>query len=412
MSQLALHGGPKAKPAPYTQPNRYGDLELKYVTEALRGGKLMSPSGTMVSRFEAACAAKFGAKHCILTTSGTTAIQVAFAAAGVTEGDEVITTNVCDAGTFMSILALHAVPIFADIDPNTYASTAATVEPRITPRTRAILVVHMAGIAADMDAFLALGRRHNIAIIEDCSQAHGATWAGKHVGAMGLAGAFSMNESKHMSTGDGGFILTSDDTVAWIARLYIDKTYLRGPVQRGEESVSFAALNCRPTAITAALAQAQLERLDENIARRRVIAARYYQELSDLPELHLPRLPKACNPAWWPVPVRYVGSSPTRDEIMAAIQAEGVSINSALSPLKGNVRSKLIRERRFYPLTDKLPHFLTDVHYDPNSCPQTDAIMPTVMRLPMDFRYTDEDITQTIAGIRKVWDHYYASTKI
>ncbi|MBT4817347.1 MAG: aminotransferase class V-fold PLP-dependent enzyme, partial [Lentisphaerae bacterium] len=205
-ADLAINGGPKAKTVAYSRPNRYGELEKRYVIEALDEGALMCTRGTMVQRFEKAAATRFGTRYAVMTTSGTTAIQTALAACGVEEGDEVVTTAVADAGTFMSILTLHAIPVFADLSPDTVSAAPDAVEAVITPRTKAVLVVHMAGIVADMDAFLAIGEKHGVAIVEDCSQAHGATWRGQCVGSLGRIGAFSMNESKHMSCGDGGFM--------------------------------------------------------------------------------------------------------------------------------------------------------------------------------------------------------------
>jgi len=402
-TNLAINGGQKAKTVPYSRPNRYGELEKRYLMEVVDEGILMCTRGSMVPRFEAAAAQRFGASHAIMTTSGTTAIQTALAACAVQEGDEVVTTAVADAGTFMSILALHAVPVFADLSPDTFSSSPEGVEAAITPRTKAVLVVHMAGIVADMDVFREIGEKHNVAIVEDCSQAHGATWRGQCVGTMGRIGAFSMNESKHMSCGDGGFMLTNDDETARVARLFIDKAYVRGKTERGEEMMGFAATNSRPNCQSAAIALAQLERLDENITRRAEIAARYYTELADLPRLRFPVIPEHSRPAWWPVPVLYTGEDPSRDELLRMLQAEGLGVNGALSPARGNLHTPVIRERRFYPYSDHLPHFLEGIRFDESACPVADRIGTQVMRLPMDHRFTDQDVEETICGIRKVW---------
>lgn len=406
---LAIDGGPMAKTTPYHRPGRYGDLERKYVLEALDDRGLMMTSGGMVRRFEEAAAEAFGCRHVILTTSGTTAIQTALVALGVCEGDEVITTAVGDAGTFMSILALHAVPVFADLHPDTVGPDPDSVEALITPRTRAIINVHMAGIVGDMDRFLRIGARHGIPLLEDGSQCHGGRWKGRCVGTMGMAGAFSMNESKHMSTGDGGFITTSDDAVARLARLYIDKTYSRGETRRGDEVVTFAAINARPNCLTAAVALAQLERLSDNLAARDRIARRYYDELGGLPQLTLPRIPPDARCAWWPLPARYTGDQPTRDELLEALRAEGLEVNAALSPTAGNLHQSVIRNRRFYADRAAVPYFLRDVRYDEWSCPRADDIARRIIRLPIDFRYTERDIDETIAGIRKVWSRRVTS---
>ena len=409
MDELALNGGLKSKTSPYHKPNRYGDLERRYLMEAIDDGCLMFSGGKKVGQFEEAAAEKFGCKHVILTTSGTVAIQVALMACGVEEGDEVITTAIADAGTFFGILALHAIPVFAELHPETMGPDPAHVESLITSRTKAVLAVHMAGIVGDLDAFIAVGEKHGVSIIEDCSQAHGGKWKGQYVGSIGRAGVFSMNESKHMSTGDGGFVTTNDDAVARIARLYIDKTYARGEVRRGDEALLFAANNFRPNTMTAAVALAQLERLDENVARRDEIVQRYYRELGDLPHLAMPKAPDGAECAWWPLPVLYQSESPPREEIVAALVAEGLPVNTGLSPNQGNLHTKVIKAKRFYPYSDRLPHFLKDTKYDEWSCPTSDGIRRSVIRLPVDFRYTDQDIAETIAGIRKVWSHYFGS---
>ena len=411
MSDLAIHGGPKSKTTSYNRPNRYGELEKRYALEALDDAGLMMTNGSMVRRFEEAAAAAFGCRHVILTTSGTTALQTALVALGVCEGDEVITTSIADAGTFMSILAVHAVPIFADLHRDTVGPDPDSVEQLITPKTRAIINVHMAGIVGDMDRFLEISERHGIPLLEDCSQCHGGKWRGRCVGTMGNAGAFSMNESKHMSTGDGGFITTNDDAVARLARLYIDKTYSRGETRRGDEVLLFAAINARPNCLTGAVALAQLERLQENLNRRDAIVQRYFAEFADLPHLRLPKIQDDATCAWWPVPVLYTGDEPTRDDIVSALHAEGLEANSALSPTPGNLHQAVVKDKKFFADRNDVPNFLQDVEYDEWSCPVADEIARQVIRLPVDFRFTDQDVDETIAGIHKVWRHYFGVTE-
>jgi dTDP-4-amino-4,6-dideoxygalactose transaminase len=226
---------------------------------------------------------------------------------------------------------------------------------------------------------------------------------------MGQAGAFSMNESKPMSTGDGGFITTSDDAVARLARLYIDKTYSRGETRRGDEVLLFAAINARPNCLTGAVALAQLERLQENLAARDRIVQRYLAEFVGLQHLRLPQIHPDAECAWWPLPVLYTGNDPTRDEIAAALHAEGLASNSALSPTPGNLHQAVVKDRKYFADRDAIPHFLKDVEYDEWSCPVADEIARQVIRLPVDFRFTDQDVDETIAGIHKVWGHYFGA---
>jgi perosamine synthetase len=407
MEKLALHGGPRAKPTPYHNANRYGDEERALLLKVLDGGNLMGTGG-MVADFEAEVARAFNVEHVIMVTSGTAALHTALCALGVSEGDEVITNPMTDMGTTSAILAQHAIPIFADIDPHTRLIDPDSVRQRITHRTRAIITVHMSGLPCDMDTFMNIGLESGVKILEDCAQGHGGTFGGCYLGTIGDAGGFSMNESKQMSSGDGGFVTTNDDETARIARLFRDKTYVRDrQVTRGEQPISFFAPNYRPTALQAAVAIAQLHKLEALVARRAALVKRYYNALSDLPHLELPHIAPGSQPSYWPLAARYTGDTPTRDELADAIRAEGVRLDTGMAAVNNMLRTELIQNKKYYPLTDRVPTFWRDTVYDVNSCPNVDALTQTCLRLPVDQRYTDEDIDQTIAAVRKVWKHYF-----
>ena len=407
MTKLALHGGPKAKPTPYNLLNRYGEEEMKLLREVIDAGRLMGPGGK-VAEFEEAVSGAFGVKHVVMVTSGTAALHTGLASLGVAEGDEVITTPMTNIGTVSAILALHAVPIFADIDPATRLISPESVRERIGDRTRVVITVHMSGLPCDMDMFVQISQETGVKILEDCAQAHGGRYRERFLGTIGHAAGFSMNESKQMSTGDGGFVTTDDELTGALAGLFRDKTYIRdGSVGRGGQPIPFFALNYRPTCLQAAVGLAQLHKLDHVVSRRDQIAQRYYRELSDLPNLELPEIVDGGEPSWWPLAARYTGADPTRDELTDALIAEGISISTGMSPSNNILRTDLIRKKKYYPLTDEVPSFWRDTTYDPDSCPNVDELQRTVMRLPVDQRYTDEDIDQTIAAFRKVWQHYF-----
>ena len=408
MDPLAIKGGPKAKATPYNRPNKYDEEERTLLQEVLDSGKLMGPVGK-VADFEAEVAQAFGVNHTVMVTSGTAALHTALAALGVSEGDEVITTSMTDFGTTSAILALHAVPVFADIDLDTRLLSPESVREKITDRTRVIITVHMAGMPCDLDPFLALSEETGIKILEDCAQAHGASYKGRFVGSIGHAAGFSMNESKHMSTGDGGFVTTNDDQTAELASLFRDKTYLRGQkLERGAQPIPFFGLNYRPTNLQAAVAIAQLHKLLHLVARNDQIVRRYYGELADLPHLDFPKIAENAQPAWWPLAIRYTGNTPTRDELVQVFNAEGVPINTSMSAVKNILRTEIIQTKKYYPLSDTVPSFWKDTTYDPESCPNVDTLQATCLRLPVDQRYTDEDIDQTIAAFKKIWSHYFA----
>lgn len=411
MEELAINGGPKTKTTPYNRPNRYGKEEIEQLQDAIHHGHLMYTSGEKVREFEDAVCGRFGCSHCVMTTSGTAALHAALAALGVAEGGEVITVPMCDAGMFIAILAQHAVPVFADVLPGAPLIDPASVEQRLTEKTKVIVVVHMAGIVADMTPFLEISAKHGIPLLEDCSQCHGGTWHGQYVGTIGHVGAYSMNESKHMSTGDGGFVTTNNaETAKWL-RLFIDKAYKRDPgVPRGREQIDFMAMNYRPNCLSAAVGLAQLGKLGRSLERRRAIAQRYFESLGSLPHLRFPAVPADTEPAWWPVPVYYTGSQPGRPGIAAALQAEGVWVDTGMSPANNIMDTRLFREKHYYPLTGAVPAFWREAHYDASTCPNVNTLQSQVIRLPVDHRFTDEDIEETIEGYRKVWTNYFGAT--
>ncbi|MDA1142230.1 MAG: DegT/DnrJ/EryC1/StrS family aminotransferase [Planctomycetota bacterium] len=407
MAQLAIHGGPRAKSTPYTRCRYYGEQELGLIRDVLESG-ILSWRGSKVDEFEKAAAERFQVKHVVTVSSGTAAMHTACAALGVAEGDEVITTPLTDLGTIEGILAQHAIPVFADSNLRTRTICPASVRRLITERSKVILLVHLGGLPCDMDAFLKISEETGIKILEDVAQAHGGRHRGREFGSMGHANGFSMNESKHMTVGEGGFVTTNDDETARIASMFRDKAYIRDqPVPGGLQPVPFAALNYRPTAIDGAIALAQLGKLDFLVSRRKEIAAMYFDGLSDLPGLELPTIVEGGEPAYWPLMARYTAEEPHRDEILKALNGEGLSIGTALSPPGNILKTELIRKRKFYPLTDAIPHFWRDSQYDPDSCPIVDELLRSVLRLPVSHHYTDEDIEQTVEGIRKVWDHYF-----
>ena len=408
MTKLAIHGGPKAKSVPYGNSNRYGEEELAQLREAIDSGRLMGPGGK-VAEFEAALCGYFGAKHAIMVTSGTAALHTALAALGVAEGDEVITTPMTDIGTVAAILALHAIPVFADIDLETRLISAQSVRERISNRTKVVITVHMSGLVCNMDSFRAIRQESGIKLLEDCAQAHGGKYNGDWLGTMGDAGGFSMNESKQMTTGDGGFIFTDDDKTGQIARLFRDKTYIRDQnIARGDQPILFFAPNYRPTSLQGAVGIAQLSKLEWVVRRRAEIASRYYEELASLPYLELPSLIEGGEPSFWPLSTRYTGDARvTRDDLAKALRAEGLLVDTGMSPANNILRTRLIREKRYYPLTDVVPTFWRDTEYDSDSCPNVDELQRTVLRMPVDQRYTDRDIDETIRATKKVWEYYF-----
>ena len=202
-----------------------GESEIELLRKVIESGTLTSTKGPMVKRFEQAFAAKLGVKHAIACASGTAAIHCAVAAINPDPGDEIITSPITDMGAISPILYQGAIPVFADVDPISLNVTAATIEQALSDRTRAILVTHLFGNPAEMTAIMALAKRRGIPVIEDCAQAFLAESEGRQVGTIGAIGCFSLQQGKHITTGEGGIVVTNDDSHARHVRLFVNKAW-------------------------------------------------------------------------------------------------------------------------------------------------------------------------------------------
>src|SRR5436309_7192812 len=238
-----------------------------------------------VASFEREFAAHFGAKHALMVNAGSSALICALIGAGVGEGDEVIVPAYTWNATPNAVLATRALPVLAEVDESLTLDPA-DVERRITPRTRAILPVHMRGAPAAMDALGAIATQHGLVLIEDVCQAAGATFRGRRLGTFGDAGAFSLQFNKIITTGEGGVLITDSDDLLDLA---IDVHDCAGSVRRGAGLPRFAGWNFRASEIHGAVARVQLRRLDGLLGRMRAQQARLADRVSSLPGLSLRR---------------------------------------------------------------------------------------------------------------------------
>src|SRR6266540_7381686 len=204
----------------------FGWEELRLLRDAVASQNLCCIGGQMVSAFEREFAEAYGSPYAVASTSGTSAIHVALGALDLNPGDEVITAPITDLGTIIPILYQGAIPVFADID-DSYNMDPSEVERKITSRTRAIIAVHLFGNPCDMDAMVRIAKRHNVVLIEDCAQAHFAEYKGRYAGTIGDIGCFSFQQSKHMTTGDGGMTITGNKTYYERMKLFADKGFAR-----------------------------------------------------------------------------------------------------------------------------------------------------------------------------------------
>ena len=289
----------------------FDDEETANVTQVLRAGTLNSTRGTFVHRFEREFADWLGVEHAIACTSGSAAVHCAIAALQLTAGDEVITTPITDMGALTPILYEGAVPVFADVDPTTLNVTAETIAAQLTDRTRAIVVTHLFGQPCELDAIVALAERHQLTVIEDAAQAFGATWNNRKVGTFGRLAAFSLQQGKHITTGEGGIVCTDDDELARRLFLFVNKAWGYGDPQPDHY---FPALNYRMTELQGGVACGQLPKLDQVVANRRNIASALHDELlrhhgGPLAGLRLPSDPERGTHAYWKFPLLVDGST-------------------------------------------------------------------------------------------------------
>ena len=327
-----------------------GASERAYVLEAL-DANWISSAGPFVPRFEAAFAEAVGAEHGVACSSGTAALHLALAAAGVVEGDEVIIPTFTMVATANAVRFLGATPVLVDSEPRTGNLDVERVAAAVTPRTRAIVPVHIYGHPVDMDPLLALAEAHGLAVVEDAAEAHGARYRDRPVGSIGLAGAFSFFANKVLTTGEGGMVTTDDATLAARARELRDLSF-SSERHFWHRSVAF---NYRMTNLQAAVGLGQVERFDELVERRRSNAARYAAALADVPGLHLPVEEPWAHSVFWMVGITIDdGFGCTRDELRERLAARGIETRTYFVPM--HLQPAYFHEHRGerYPVAEEL----------------------------------------------------------
>jgi perosamine synthetase len=402
--RLAIDGGSPAKATPYGSAPRFGPEEEAAALAVLRSQRLWSIGGEVVPALEADLRALYRLPHAIASSSGTAAIHQALAACGVAAGDEVIVNPITDWGSVAGIIAQSAVPVFADIEPGSASLDPAAVAAAITPRTRAILVVHLAGLPARIAELAALARSRGVALIEDCAQTPWAEVDGRRVGSFGDAAAFSVNDTKHISCGEGGYILTGDATIAEVARRFGDKGYVRG-ARRGGADIEFPGFNYRMSELNAAILRPQLARLPALIDRRRRWARRVVAGLSGIDGLAVLDTAPGGSGSWWSVICRLEGRGAAlgQERVLAALAAEGVPAGVSVAPMRVLYRARAIAGHAPAPRDPQRPApFLAGRSYPAGLCPRAERLADTVVTLPCHEAFTQSDADGTIAAVRKV----------
>jgi dTDP-4-amino-4,6-dideoxygalactose transaminase len=364
-----------------------GSEELDQLARVIRSGTLTSTKGEMVPELERRFAGLMHVKHAYACSSGSAAVHCAIAAIDPEPGDEFITTSITDMGALTPILYQTAVPVFADVDPHTYNVTAESIRAKISDRTRGIIVTHLFGNPCQMDAIMALAERHQLPVIEDTAQAFLARWNGRPAGSLGTIGCFSLQQGKHITTGEGGMVVTNDDALARRLFLFINKAWGYGDAQPDHY---FAALNYRMSELQGAVALAQLDKLADVVTRRVELAEQLTQRLADLPGVETPVVPAGGNHSYWKYCLGIDASLIPGGAV--ALGAELRERGIACAPRyiqKPAFRCQIFRDQQTFgnsrfPFTHARPEALD---YSPEQFPGTFSALERVLVLPWNERY-------------------------
>lgn len=273
-----------------------GESEIELLSQAIRTGTLTSTKGNFVKTLETRWAERMGMKYCHAASHGSAALHCAVAAINPEPGDEIITTSITDMGALTPILYQGAIPVFADVDPATCNVTAESIAAVISPRTKAIMVTHLFGNPCNMTEIMKVARQHNIPVIEDCAQAFDARHQGQLVGTFGDIGCFSLQQGKHITTGEGGLVVTNNPEYARRVFLFVNKAWGYGDAKPDHY---FLALNYRMTELHGAVAVAQLEKLDDSVNTRVRLANMLSEALQGIPGISTPKVLPGDTHTYW-----------------------------------------------------------------------------------------------------------------
>ncbi|MDQ6891345.1 MAG: DegT/DnrJ/EryC1/StrS family aminotransferase [Acidobacteriota bacterium] len=374
---------------------------MRLVYDALRSQDLFYQGGTMVTSFEREFAEAYAVPYAIASTSGTAAIHVALGAIDLNPGDEVITAPITDAGTIIPILYQSGIPVFADID-STYNMDPADVRRKITPRTRAIIAVHLFGNPCDMDALSAIAREAGIPLIEDCSQAHMTRYRGQLVGTIGDIGCFSFQQSKHMTTGDGGMTITSNKAYAERMRLFADKGFARKGW--GTRAYLFLAPNYRMNELTGAVGRAQLGKVAGVVAKRAALGAEMTLALSKIPGVIPAPITPGAEHAFWLYPVLLEKGSENLESVARAVVAAGFKAFPGYTGKPIYLCTEALRSQKTFGDSSfpfRGPQANRSYEYKEGLCPRAEETLTRLLCLPWDESWSSEDIRKAAGTIAR-----------
>ena len=398
---------------------RIGERERKYVSEVLDTQFRSSAGSNMTGRLEKAFAERIGVKYAIAHINGTATMHSALAAAGVGPGDEVIVPALTMASTSLVVLHANAVPVFADIDPNTFNVDPSDIRRKITPYTKAIIPVALYGLSPDMDAIMAIAREHGLTVIEDDAECFLGYYKGRIVGTMGHMSSFSFQSSKHLTCGEGGMITTNDEDLANKVRRFnslgyagvgaakgkITKDDIQDPRYARHVSLGF---NYRLPELCSAVALAQVERMDELVEMRKKIAKMYSEAISGCSWLKPQKVPEGYGHSYWTYVLKLDTKSVDftwHDFRKKYMELGGDGIYAAWLP---NYLEPVFKEYSFYPRGCPTKCSFYNGHgqeYREGLCPIAEDIQPKLLQFKTN--YMDMNLAEEKAAfLRRTIAHF------
>ena len=388
--------------APFPPRTPYGAEELAEVTDALRSQNLFSFGGTKVKALEQQFAEQYGVRYAYACTSGTAAIHLAIAALNPEPGSEIITAPVTDFGTIAGLLFQGCVPIFADWKPGAFNLDPEDIERKITAKTAAILPVHLFGNPCDMDEIIAIAQRHGLPVIEDCAQAYCTTHRGRLVGTIGDIGCFSMQQSKHLATGEGGMVITGSEDLAMRMELFRDKGWeSRG--KWGARAYAFLGLNYRMNELTAAVALVQLRKVEAVATARHERGGQLTRLISGLPGIHPAPVADGGYHSYWLYALRVTGRD--AEAFAQALIKEGLPCGWGYTVKPIYLCTEALSAKRTfgtsgYPFNSQ--YYGKEIEYRPGLCPVAERELLETITISLNENWTTADIEDTARTISKV----------
>jgi dTDP-4-amino-4,6-dideoxygalactose transaminase len=374
--------------------------ELELLAKCIHSGTLTSTKGSFTKTLEERFAATLGVRKAHACSSGTAAIHIAIAALDPNPGDEIVTTSITDMGALTPILYQGAIPVFAEVDPLTLNVTAKTIEPCLSERTKAIIVTHLFGSPCEMREIMELANSRNIPVIEDCAQSFLARYDGSYVGTFGAIGCFSMQQGKHMTTGEGGLVVSNDEALARRMFLLINKAWGYGDQNPDHY---FIALNYRISELQGAVAVAQLEKLQSVVDRRIARATQLTALIAELPGIKAPKTKSETVHTYWKYCLNVDGTVIQGGSVGLAklLKDRGIACAPRYIQKPAFMCEVFQKRRTFgssqYPFNLARPEALD---YSPARFPLTYKALEQVLVLPWNELYTNEHVNYIADAIK------------